>query len=367
MSDIVKDFINAVKSEKKGTTPYDTPATVTRVDGDTAWVHISGGVDETPVKLTVNANVGDTVQLRVGGGKAWITGNATAPPTDDTRANVAHNIALKAEDTASAAQIEAVRAKAAADEAEAAAEEVHGLAQQAQEDAESASSNAQIASVAANTAIDHLSIVEDVVGVLNWISAHGEYSLTEDTKADESKWYFERSGSGTTESPYVYNKVEITDPDTDPSQEGYYELTDVTEAVQDYITAHVALDGRGLWLKNEAQTDSKFLVAADGAYIYGSDGSQIAKYGTEAVLGNEEGFHITISPTNEEIAFWRGSEDVGENKVAYISGDKLYITQSVVLQRMDVGMPVSAGGKGQWTWEVHEINGANNLHLKWLG
>lgn len=152
MSEIVKDFIKAVKEEKQGTSPYDTPATVTRIDGDTAWVHIAGGVDETPVKLTVNANVGDNVQLRVGGGRAWITGNATAPPTDDTKANVAHGVALKAEDTASAAQIEAVRAKAAADEAEELAEAVHGIAQQAQTDADTAKTNAQTAVTQAQTA-----------------------------------------------------------------------------------------------------------------------------------------------------------------------------------------------------------------------
>lgn len=152
MSEIVKDFIKAVKEEKQGTSPYDTPATVTRIDGDTAWVHIPGGGDETPVKLTVNAKAGDLVQLRVGGGRAWITGNATAPPTDDTRANVAHNVALKAEDTASAAQIEAVRAKEAADEAEATAEAVHGIAEQAQQDADTASANAQTAITQAQTA-----------------------------------------------------------------------------------------------------------------------------------------------------------------------------------------------------------------------
>lgn len=152
MSEIVKDFIKAVKEEKQGTSPYDTPATVTRIDGDTAWVHIPGGVDETPVKLTVNAKAGDSVQLRVGGGRAWITGNASSPPTDDTRADEAHGVALKAEDTASAAQIEAVRAKAAADEAEAMAEAVHDIAEQAQQDAETASTNAQTAITQAQNA-----------------------------------------------------------------------------------------------------------------------------------------------------------------------------------------------------------------------
>ena len=87
---IIKGFAQAIKeSGQKGTSPYDTTAEVLRVDGDTAWVHISGGVDETPVKKTIDCKAGDTVQLRVGGGRAWITGNATAPPTDDTKAKEA--------------------------------------------------------------------------------------------------------------------------------------------------------------------------------------------------------------------------------------------------------------------------------------
>lgn len=71
------------QSKKQGTTPYDTQADVVRVDGDTLWCHFLGGIDETPVEKTINADIGDTVQVRVSGGRAWVTGNQTAPPTDD--------------------------------------------------------------------------------------------------------------------------------------------------------------------------------------------------------------------------------------------------------------------------------------------
>lgn len=87
---LARDLLKALReSNAKKTTAYDTPATVTRVEDGVAWVHIPGGIDETPVKLTVNAKAGDTIQLRVGNGTAWIVGNATAPPTDDTTANYA--------------------------------------------------------------------------------------------------------------------------------------------------------------------------------------------------------------------------------------------------------------------------------------
>lgn len=88
--DILHDIIEAVKTTSTPQTQaYDTPATVTRIEGDVAWVHIPGGVDETPVRLTITAKAGDTVQLRVGGGTAWLVGNQSAPPTDDTKANEA--------------------------------------------------------------------------------------------------------------------------------------------------------------------------------------------------------------------------------------------------------------------------------------
>lgn len=97
MSKIKKDFLSAMKeSGKDKTKPYDTSATVTRIEGKTAWVHINGGIDETPVQLTIDAKAGDTVKVRVSGGQAWLTGNGTAPPTDDTTATVAKVEAKKA-------------------------------------------------------------------------------------------------------------------------------------------------------------------------------------------------------------------------------------------------------------------------------
>jgi len=84
---IINRLTHAVKSAgAHETSPYDSDATVTRVDGDTAWVHLAGGIDETPVKKTIDCKAGDTVQVRVGGGTAFLVGNQTAPPTDDTTA-----------------------------------------------------------------------------------------------------------------------------------------------------------------------------------------------------------------------------------------------------------------------------------------
>lgn len=87
-SDLSRRLYKLLKDKNKKT-GYDTPAEVVRVDGNTAWVHISGGVDETPVKKTIDAKTGDTVQVRVVNGRAFLVGNASAPPTDNTVANQA--------------------------------------------------------------------------------------------------------------------------------------------------------------------------------------------------------------------------------------------------------------------------------------
>lgn len=102
----VNNIANAVlKSQKSGrTSAYDTSATVTRVTDDAVFVHVDGGVPETPCQKTIDCKAGDVVKIRISGGKAWITGNATAPPTDDTRAITAQNTAQKADEKAITAQ-----------------------------------------------------------------------------------------------------------------------------------------------------------------------------------------------------------------------------------------------------------------------
>lgn len=87
-------------------------------------------------------------------------------------------------------------------------------------------------------------------------------------------------------------------------------------------------------------------------------------------VGDQSSFHVRIDGT--ELGFYQGAQ-----RVAYINNNQLYITQSVVLQQMDLGMPVGfvnpvtgEVGKGQWSWKVHP-NGQNpsrnNLNLKWIG
>ena len=232
-------------------------------------------------------------------------------------------------------------------------------AEEANESAQIANAQAVSATASATNALNQLSVVENVVGVLDLLSKHGTYTLTEDTTVQSGKWYFSRSGSGTTTDPYVYSVANLSDGD-DPT--GYYELTDIDQAVTNYVSSHLALTDDGLSLQQDG-SDYRILISTGGLKIIGTNGATIASYGTDTVIGDANGFHVQITGT--ELGFYQGTQ-----RVAYINNNQLYITQSVVLQQMDLGIPVASGGLGLWSWKVH-ANGQNpsrnNLNLKWIG
>lgn len=94
---LAKELLRALEQrQKRQTTAIDTLAEVKRVEGDTIWVHVPGGPDETPIRKTISAKPGDKVQIRIAGGRGWASGNETSPPTDDTVAVAANRRAAVA-------------------------------------------------------------------------------------------------------------------------------------------------------------------------------------------------------------------------------------------------------------------------------
>ncbi|HAE24337.1 MAG TPA: hypothetical protein DCG33_03260, partial [Prevotellaceae bacterium] len=97
---IVTGLVTAIsESDKKKRTAYDTTATVTRIEDNIVWVKIPGGEDDTPVQKTIDAKPGETVRVRVSNHRAFLIGNSSSPPTDDTTANYATNLAYEANQT----------------------------------------------------------------------------------------------------------------------------------------------------------------------------------------------------------------------------------------------------------------------------
>lgn len=283
---ISKDLVDVIKtSNKKGTKAYDTQATVTRVEGSTVWVHIPGGVDETPVKKTVSAKEGDIVQVRVSSGNAYLVGNASAPPTDDTTALLATEYAR----TANAAAESAVQASKTAGEAAAyaveAADSVRGIAEAAETNASIAKASAENASEYASRALGNLSTVQSVTETINWITQHGTMAPTEDTELDPTHVYFVQDNDGDYVVAGTRYRV-VTEPKIEEIGT-YYELS-IDQSLNNYVATHLALTDEGLYIISD-NGEWKVLIASDGVYIIDPNNKNVAKYQNMITLGKDDG------------------------------------------------------------------------------
>ena len=153
--------------------------------------------------------------------------------------------------------------------------------------AENATADAKIARGAADSALVQLATVEDVVGTATWIAEHGTYEPTEDAAVDDSKVYYERTGSGTQADPWVYTAV--AEP-TDEGLAGYYELH-VEQAVSQYVASHLALTDAGLYVLKDA-SGYKLLLANTGMSIIDPDGHVAVTYGSTISFDSTRAFSI---------------------------------------------------------------------------
>lgn len=340
MSQITKEITASIKAASTPkTNPYDTTGTVKRIEGDTVWVHIPGGVDETPVKKTISAKIGDSVQVRVSNGSAWLVGNASAPPTDDTRANMAYSLSTVAQEEAETAHNAAVSAVASAAEAESAA---------------------HTAKDAADTAMVSLSQVEDVLGVVTWVAEHGAYSLTSDVTINPNKTYYTVVGTAVVsptddeiatyyeESGGVYTKTTDTTVDVgktyyyvvgtpvsepDVADIGtYYELN-ISDALSAYVQTHLVLTGDGLYVMSD-DSDWKVLVASDGVYIIDNAGTTVAKYKDTITLGVDEEGNSRLELGTDSINL---ISPAGTSAI-YASTSSSSTVQTVTIQTIDGDM-----------------------------
>ena len=388
------------KSEDKKPKPYDTQAKVTKVEGDTAYVRIPGSESDTPVRKTIEVKEGDNIQARLSGGRAWITGNDTAPPTDDRMAIQAGSTAEMAAQASKQAWDYAKEAKGAAETAYRAAESAQASAERAEQKADEAVQSATVANRAANDALTQLSTVENVIDTLEWIQEHGEYQITADTSVVEGKIYYTLSGTAIStpvgspvrngyyeqvtvdEKTYFvkstdtavdstktyYNVVPqaILQPTGNPNENLYYDLL-IDEAISNYVASHLALTDDGLWILTDGTPDTpaaKVLISSvagrEGVTIYGSNGQTLAHYGDSAIIGDAAGYNIRIETdaTNGRISFCKGND-----AVAYVSTDQLYISKTVVLNEMQVGRGADNSIKWSWAYDATD----ESIYLKWIG
>lgn len=118
----------------------------------------------------------------------------------------------------------------------------------------------------------------------------------------------------------------------------------------DLISLADAVGTNASWIR-----ETNFYIKTGLLYYEGLDainGIALGQIQTETVGGEtvmkRQGFYSVFTPT--ELAFY-----IGANKVAYVSNDKLYITQADITDKMDLGRYV-------WSDE-----GNLGLTLKWKG
>lgn len=304
LKQIQKDLVEALGASKPKTTGYDTEATVIRTEEQTAWVHIPGGIDETPVAMTINSKRGDKVRVRVSGGTAWLIGNDSAPPTDDRKA---------------------IEAAAKADDAQKVADSAKEGAEAAWEYAGIAKTAATTANEAANNALTQLSVVEDVAGTLAWIQEHGSYVQSTDTAVVPGTIYFILQDGD-------YVPIANPDPSANPAAAGWYVL-DITDSQSQYIMAHLAVTSAGLWVLPTSQyaevalTDEnddqlvnedddtisvwavdpqnadgyKVLLSGTGMTVYDGSGASVAFYGETMTIGKSAGNNVFIDSDSVDV------------------------------------------------------------------
>jgi hypothetical protein len=292
---IINYLKEAIKANEQSVTPYDATAEVVRVEDGVAWVHIPGGVDETPAFMSVSAKPGDSVRVRVANGQAWISGNETAPPTDDTKANAA---GAKADE----AYVQAETANEIADEAHRAAESAQESATIAAGAAASAQASADNASEYAARALGNLSTVQSVAETLNWITQHGTMTLTTDTELNPAHVYFVVDANGDYTVGGTHYSV-VTEPSASELA-NYYEL-DIDESLTNYVGTHLAVTGEGLWVL-PASTGYKVLIATGngttyteaGTYIIDPTGATVAKFGATTQIGVTTGTYVDVDSSS---------------------------------------------------------------------
>ena len=241
-------------------------ATVTRIGGDgTVWCSIPGGAGEFPVtRSTVEVSVGDAVTVSIENGRASIDGSTSAPSISATKAN---ELLRPVAESASIAQSMAASATIAADSAQESATIAAESAGQARDSALSAVEDAEAAAGAAKAASDDaaaanesatealagLSVVQDVVGTVNWIAEHAAPTADEEVAAGTN--YYSRDAE-TGAMQHV---------DSDVVAETYAHTLDESP-VEDRTYYELADDSYALTTDTEPDPNKRYYTYSDGSY-----------------------------------------------------------------------------------------------------
>ena len=371
---------------------------VERQDQDgTLYVRLAGSDEPTPVNgdVLAEASIGHRVSVRAEGGKLSIVGNATEPSKGATGVEQAVE---PVREIADGAARESERASKAAEDAEQAAGAAQASASSAQDSAEAAELAATSAQESADTGLYQLSVLEDVVGTVQWFAEHATYVATADTQVVTGKTYYQLV-SGAYEPAAVPAQTYVVTEDSEPQEEvtyyilsggtyveadvsegfaqgtTYYELTptdpsslglyeaSVSETIQTYIASHLVLLDDGLWIVLD-DNGYRMHLMANGWEIVDASGDSLnaaivdGQGHVTQTIGKLAGLHLTMSESRLAFAYPNGGSTT---EVAWIEVDpatgasSFQICNIVVVNELRIG-----------SWKWYERAGGN-LSLKWIG
>ena len=233
------------------------------------------------------------------------------------KAQLASRYAAEAKDAADDAADAAAEADRKAQAAGTAAAEARGQAQSAQQSA--ARANAY-----STAALGQLGVVQDVIGVLDWASSHGTFARTSDTAIVDGKVYFTYDSSTGDYTPVVEPQAS--------QLANYYELS-MSEAMDDFILAHLAVTSRGLWVLPSGMGNAsdeqhapgyKLLLSNGGTYIYDGNG-ELVRSDTAAGTDFASAFDWHVGGEDAYIAYdaSEGTVTIGGGNVVLGSSKKL--------------------------------------------
>lgn len=361
---IVNTLMGSLPEQKK-TEAYDTPAEVRRVEDEIAWVHIPGGVDETPVKMTINAKPGETVQVRVSNGQAFMVGNASAPPTDDSTAIKALNAANTAATAAASAVKSAGAAAEAAADAQETADSVRGIAEQAMADAtaaSSAASQAQADATAAGAAAAQAQADATAAGTA--AAAASSAAATADQKATAAG---SAASSAQTSADSAASAASAAQTSANAAGEAASRAQAAADAAQgdiddqqeyfwhDSLGAHVLSDTDEITGKRY-RTDLK----GSGQEIFELDGAtatSVARFGADGVrIGQEGGYYVET--TEDGVGIYDPSQRVLQIAANSQSPD---FPKAILLGEGIVSVSVWNNGSGADVHNQYDFMGADGL------
>lgn len=197
--------------------------------------------------------------------------------------------------------------------------------------------------------LNELSIPDS--STLYLLDANSKYVLMSGDYIDATKNYYtvtphEVTSPITTDLEQYYERLYlyevVLDPESNPEAADYYELVGVDKAISNYVSTHLALTNEGLFIQMD-KTNTKIRISSDGVYVYNSVGDIVATYSDSVTLGDADGLHITL--TSGELGFWQGPNALLDNKVAYISSNKLFIKSAEVTEELRIG---------NFVWEIKD-------------